>query len=98
MVTNDVFHPSSRLHSSLWLLPFFCDSRVAGEAPDLVLGFNGPTIGVSQRVEVVRFQCGQASQIALSLLSACCAVSRILRGLMGITDWRLQGYLRVAAV
>jgi hypothetical protein len=48
-------------------------------------------------VEVVRFQCGQASQRRLSALSAR-AVSGIRSGPMRTTAWRLQGSLRVAAV
>jgi hypothetical protein len=48
VVTNGVFHPSSRLHSSLWLLPLLRDSWT-GEAQDLVFGFHAPPMrGVAE--------------------------------------------------
>jgi hypothetical protein len=56
-----------------------------------------PPWEVLQIVEVVRFQCGQASQRRLSALSAR-TVSGIRSGPVRMTAWRLQGSLRVAAV
>jgi hypothetical protein len=56
-----------------------------------------PPWEVLQRVEVVRFQSGQASQRRHSALSVP-AVSGIRSGPMRMTAWRLQGSLRVAAV
>jgi hypothetical protein len=44
METNDVFHCCSRFHSSLWVVPPVCYTRV-GEANDLMLGLHCATMG-----------------------------------------------------
>jgi hypothetical protein len=89
---GDVVHPSSGLHSSLWLLPLFRDS-CGGEAQDLMLGFHGPTMGG------VTESGGVAFPMRPGLPNkAFSAVSAMRRGPMRMTAWRLQGSLRVAAV